>query len=211
MGLMDILQQYANPAAAPADTAGNDWEEIAGSAPPEAVQGGIADAFRSDQTPPFGQMVGQLFGQSNPHQQAGVLNQLLGAIGPGLLSAWAEECWAAFSANAGARQVTPEVASQLTPEQVQELASHAERHNPGIVDQIGGFYAQHPQLVKGLGGAALAIALGSMAKRGAVDREPPRLRRRGRCADRTDVAPDRVGHRLRDGCFPEGAACHRCS
>jgi hypothetical protein len=32
-------------------------------------------------------MVGQMFGQSNPQQQAGVLNQLLRSIGPGVLAA----------------------------------------------------------------------------------------------------------------------------
>ena len=32
-------------------------------------------------------MVGQMFGQSNPQQQSGVLNQLLRSIGPSVLSA----------------------------------------------------------------------------------------------------------------------------
>ena len=44
---------------------------------------GLAHAFKSDQTPPFEQMVSGLFGQSNPDQKAGLLNQLLAALGPG--------------------------------------------------------------------------------------------------------------------------------
>jgi hypothetical protein len=45
-------------------------------------------------------------------------------------------------------------ASQLTPEQVQEIATRAEHH--GVLDKVGGF-AEHPQLVKTLGSAALAV------------------------------------------------------
>jgi hypothetical protein len=67
----------------------------------------------------------------------------------------------------GQRQVklTPEQVEQLSPEQVQEIASHAEQENPGIIDHMSRFYAQNPTLVKALGGAALAIALGKLAQR----------------------------------------------
>jgi hypothetical protein len=68
------------------------------------------------------------------------------------------------NANAGVPQLTPQQASTMTPEQVQEIAAQAEQQNPGIVDRMGAFYAQHPQLVKGLGGAALALVLGRMAQ-----------------------------------------------
>jgi hypothetical protein len=47
---------------------------------------------------------------------------------------------------------------------VQELAAKAEQQNPGIVERMGDFYAEHPTLVKAIGGAALAIALGHMAQ-----------------------------------------------
>ena len=45
------------------------------------------------------------------------------------------------------------------------MAETAKQSDPGIMDRVGGFYAQHPELVKMLGGAALAIALGRMANR----------------------------------------------
>ena len=168
MGLMDILQQYVDKAgSAPVVGSTDHFDEVARSAPPQVLQDGVADAFRSDQTPPFGQMVGQLFGQSNPQQQAGVLNQLLGALGPGVLSGIGGGLLGRMLGASGASQpqVTPDQASQLTPEQVQQIATHAEQQNPGIIDQIGGFYAQHPQLVKTLGTAALTIALAGMANR----------------------------------------------
>ena len=168
MGLMDILQRYANPAAVSnPDQVHAHFDEVAGAAPTEILGQGVGDAFRADSTPAFGEMVSQMFGQSNPQQQAGVLNQLLRSIGPGVLSALGGGILGRMSAPSSAEQpqVTPQQASQLTPEQVQEIATHAEQHDPGVLDKIGGFYAQHPQLVKTLGSAALAIAMAGVANR----------------------------------------------
>ncbi len=61
--------------------------------------------------------------------------------------------------------LTPSEAEQLTPQQMQEITVAAEKKDPGVLDKVGAFYAQHPELVKVLGGAALAIALGQMATR----------------------------------------------
>jgi hypothetical protein len=61
-------------------------------------------------------------------------------------------------------QLSPEQVEQLTPAQVEQLATYAERENPGVIDQMAGFYARNPALFKALGGAALAIALGRMAR-----------------------------------------------
>ena len=44
-------------------------------------------------------------------------------------------------------------------------AEHAEKQNPSVVDQVSSFYAQHPQVVKALGGLALTIALQHMLQR----------------------------------------------
>src|SRR5437879_786956 len=88
MGLMDILQQYSGPTpVSNPNVAHEHFDEVARAAPPEILGQGVANAFRDDRTPPFGEMVGQMFGQSDPQQQAGVLNQLLRVIGPGVLSA----------------------------------------------------------------------------------------------------------------------------
>jgi len=168
MGLMDILQQYiGGTPIGGTNSAHEHFDEVARAAPPEVLGQGVADAFRSDRTPPFGDMVGQMFGQSNPQQQAGVLNQLLRSIGPGALSALGGGILGKMSASAPVTspQLTPEQASQVTPTQVQEIATQAEQHDPGVLDKIGGFYADHPQLVKTLGSAALAIALAGVARR----------------------------------------------
>ncbi|MDF3838373.1 hypothetical protein P3W85_36400 [Cupriavidus basilensis] len=155
MSLMDFLQSAAT---ALGGTPEQQVDHIAQNAPAGALGEVLASAFRSDQTPAFGNMVGELFGQSSGAQQAGMLNQLLATLGPAVLSGAAGGALGNLL-QPGATQVTPEQASQLTPAQVQEIAAHAEQAHPGVVDQIAGFYAQHPTLVKTIGGAALAIAL----------------------------------------------------
>lgn len=162
MGLLDLLQQYAG--AQPGQTtdkAADHFDEVAQTAPPEAVGQGLAAAFRSDQTPPFAQMVSQLFSQANPQEQSGMLNHLLATVGPGAAAALG--LGNLQGGGAGTAQMTPDQATQLSAQQVQQLAQHAERADPGIVDTLSGFYAQHPALVKTLGGAALTIALSKIA------------------------------------------------
>jgi hypothetical protein len=83
--ISDIFNRYAGAAggtaSAPADPH-QDYRNIAESAPPQVMADALAHAFRSDQTPSFPEMVSSLFRQSNPDQRAGLLDQLMGAIGP---------------------------------------------------------------------------------------------------------------------------------
>lgn len=166
--LGSLLQQYAGSHPANPDQAENDFDQVAQNASTTDLAQGVTQAFRSDETPPFPQMVGQLFGNSDGSQRAGMLNQLLGALGPGVLSSIAggalDNMFGGNRSGNAAPQITPEQAQQMSPQQVQEIAEKAQQENPGIMDRMGEFYAQHPQLVKGLGGAALAIALGHMAQ-----------------------------------------------
>ena len=162
----NILQQYLGGANnANTGHALDDFDQVAQNAPRSTVAQGVTEALRSDQTPPFPQMLGQLFGSSDPNQRAGMLNQLLGAAGPGLMSAIAGGALGnLFGGSGRPAQVTPEQAAAMTPEQVQQIAAAAEQDNPSIVDRMGDFYAEHPTLVKTLGGAALAILLGRVAQ-----------------------------------------------
>jgi len=156
MGLMDILQN--------ALSGGNPeqhFDAVTNAATPDEVSAGLAGAMRSDQTPPFGDMVGQLFGHSNPGQQAGLLNQILASLGPAALSGIAGGVLGKMLAP-GQTQLTPDQASTLSPGQVSDIAAHAEKTQPGIVDEVSSFYAQHAGLIKMLGGAALAITMAKM-------------------------------------------------
>ena len=164
MGLLDLLKQVTGSAGTnPADH----FDQVAAQASPAELGRGLAAAMRSDETPPFGSMVGQLFGQSSPTQQAGLLNRILAGVGPTALSGLGGGVLGRILGGAGSSgatvpQVTPEQASQLTPAQVSEIAAHAEQTHPGIVDQVGDFYAQHSGLIKMLGGAVLLATLSKM-------------------------------------------------
>ena len=169
MNAMDILKPYLDR---PTDTQAH-FDEVARQVPSSALAGGLADAFRSGKTPDFGQIAASLFGGSNGQQQAGLLGQLIKSVGPALLSSVAGGALGRMfqgSASAGggvrdATQISASDLSQLTPEQVRELATEAQRQDPGVLDRVGAFYAEHPEVVKVLGGAALAIALGQVATR----------------------------------------------
>lgn len=171
--LGNLLSQFVGGGAAPAQ-AETHFDQVAQNAPPDVLSSGLAAMFRSDATPPFGQMAGQMFGQSNPNQQAGMLNSLISGMGPAVLAALLNKTGSGgglggllgqLTGGSATPSVTPAQASQLTPDQVQVIASHAEQANPGIIDQMSAFYAQHPTLVKTVGGAALSIAMAKMAER----------------------------------------------
>ena len=162
--LMGILKQYrdASPGAPPANV-GGDYSQVAQSAPKSHLASGLAEAFRSTETPPFSQMLSTLFNNSNGQQRAGILNQLLGSVGPGLLASGGLSGLAGLL-RGGQANVTPEQANQVSPEAVQQLAEHAEKQNPSIVDQAGEFYAQHPTLVKALGAGSLALIMSHLSR-----------------------------------------------
>lgn len=166
MGLLDILKQYADPNNLQPDRVNAHFDEVAQQSNPNDLGGALASAFRSDATPPFGQIVGNLFGNSNPQQRAGILNQIIQSVGAGGLASVAGGVLGQVLGNAGASgaapTITPEQASQISPADAAAIAAHAEKQNPSIVDRAGEFYAQHPTLVKSLGAAALAVVLGKM-------------------------------------------------
>ena len=168
MNIVDILKQYADR---PTDTHA-DFDEVARGVPPEVLGSGIAQAFRSDKTPPFADMLGSLFGGSNGSQRAGMLGELIRSVAPGVLSGLAGGVLGRFAQGAAgsapaaaSREVSVKDAEQVTPEQMKEIAVAAEKADPSVMDKLGAYYAQHPELVKMLGGTALAIALGQVAQR----------------------------------------------
>lgn len=169
MSVMDILKSYIDR---PTDTH-QDFDEVARQVPAETLGGGIADALRSDKTPDFGQMAASLFGGSNGQQQAGLLGQLIRSVGPALFSSVAggvlgrmlQGRGTASDSTPTSRDISETEASQLSPDQVREIATEAQKQDPSVLDRVGAYYAQHPEVVKVLGGAALAIALGQVANR----------------------------------------------
>jgi hypothetical protein len=162
----DLVQRYTGGGAGASPAYENpheDFQQVAQAAPKEVVASGLSQAFQSDRTPPFPQMLANLFSQSNPDQRAGLLSRIMSVIGPGAVAS--VPALSSLSSTGAGASVTPAQASQVSPQQVQQLAEHAERQNPSVVDHVSDFYAQHPQVVKAVGGLALSIALQHMLRR----------------------------------------------
>lgn len=166
----NILQQYtgAQDATRAPSTVDDDFDQFSQAAPQSAIADGLAAAFRSDQTPAFGQMVGQLFRQSNGQQRASILNTLIATLGPTIISQVLSRGGASGLAGllgGGQNEVTPEQAAQVPPDVVEKIADQAEQKDPSVIDHLSNFYAEHPTLVKSLGAAALTVALAKIAQR----------------------------------------------
>jgi hypothetical protein len=131
-----LLGKYAGGQAPNEDEANRDFDEVSRNAPRASLADGIRETFRSDRTPPFAQLVGQLFSRSDNNQKAGILSMLGGNRND---------------------------ADRVPPEQVQQMAEKAEQQDPSIVDRLSDFYAEHPTLIKTLGVTAIGVALSKMA------------------------------------------------
>ena len=161
-----LLQKYSGAStSSPPPNAAADFSKVAETAPTSAVSGGLSEAFRSGNTPSFGEMVSQLFAQSDPTQRAGILQHLLAAAGPALASGGALRELTALLPGASSAAVTPQQAQEVPSEAVRQLADVAEKHDPSVVDRASEFYAQHPTLIKTLGVGALAVIMSHLSQR----------------------------------------------
>jgi hypothetical protein len=166
--ISNVLQNYSqgNPPAAEGEVAAH-YDQVAQAAPASDLASGISHLFHSDQTPPFAQLVSQLFAGSNGTQRANLLNTLLASgAGAGILSQLAQQAGISLPTGAsGTPQITPEAAAEISPEAVQQAAARAEQHDPSIVDRVSAIYAQHPALINSLGAMAMGMVMSHMANR----------------------------------------------
>jgi hypothetical protein len=173
MGLLDFLNRYDPHQDVPPPQVLEDFDRVANEASAEDIEVGLEDAFNSDVTPPFEQMVGQLYEKSDDDQRADVLNEILaslggsspaaGAIGGGVLGGALGGLLR--RAGQGNPRVSPADAHTIPARDIEIAAAEARRQNPGVVQQISRFYARHPQLVQVLGQAALSILMSGVARR----------------------------------------------
>lgn len=165
-----LLQRILHTGNGPVPTqAADQFHQAAQSASPDTLSRGLAAAFNSEQTPSFGEMVGHMFGHANTEQKTGIVNRLLSGLGPSALGLLAQMGLNNLPGHSGTAppNLTGEQVAQLSPGQVEQLATHAQTVNPGIVESMSNFYAQHPVLVKSLGAVALAIILRNLGHRAA--------------------------------------------
>ncbi len=161
MSLLDILNAALNSANQHKQVKDDDIDRVVDNATPADLGRGVGEAFRSDKTPPMGDMVGSLFGRSNGTQQAGALNQIIAALGPAVVAGLASGALGKVL-KPGQTQITPAQAKELSPEAVRDVVTEAQAKRPELADQLGEFYAQHSGLIKTLGAGALLVALHKM-------------------------------------------------
>ena len=162
----NLLRQYAGgtgAAAQPAPDVHAHYDEVSKAVPQGTLADGIGAAFKSDRTPAMGQMLANLFSQSSAEQKAGLLNHILASITPSTLMQAVQGTSLAGLISDGKPQISTTQAQQVSPQDVQQLATHAQ-NNPSFVDSVSNFYAEHKGLVKTLGGGALAIVLARIAQ-----------------------------------------------
>ncbi len=138
------------------------YHQVAQQASPDVLQAGLAAAFNSSQTPPFADMVAQMFGNASGSQRGAILGQLAEVLGPAAIAAIARGgAVGNFDPSHPTLGLDPH---QVSPDQVQAMAEAAHQHGgDDVVGAMSGFFAQHSGLVKTLGSAALTIALSKMA------------------------------------------------
>lgn len=166
-GIGDLLKQYAGSSEAAPANVEQHFDQVAQNVPCSSLATGLAEAFRSGNTPPFAQMASQLFANGNGQQQASVLTTLLSSVAPAAIAQFTgnnPNSPLASLLQSGQTQVSPEQAAQIDPSEVQALAQHAEQHDSSIVDRLSAVYAEHPTLIKTLGAAAMAIAVKKIAE-----------------------------------------------
>lgn len=158
--LRTMLTGYASDTT-PSGDAGAHFDEVAQSVPASTLAGGIAAAMRSDQTPPFAQLVSQLFASGSDSQKMAMLNTLLSSASPDQRA----QLSSLIPGLGAGTSVTADEAAEMSPNAVQTVAEHVEQRHPGIVDTMSNLYASHPALVKTLGTAAMVIAMRTIARR----------------------------------------------
>ncbi len=163
MGLLDsvkgVLAQYAS-GSVPAADAETHFQQVAQSVDSATLAQGIAAVMRSNDTPPFAQLVSQLFASGSSEQKMAMLNTLLTTLPADQRT----QLSSLIPGLGGAATVTGQQAVAVAPAAVQALAQKVEQHDSGIVEKMSALYAAHPTLVKTLGSAAMMIALRKIAQ-----------------------------------------------
>ena len=98
-----------------------------------------------------------MFGQSSNQQQAGLINQIIQALGPAAATALAGGVLQKVL-KPGSSQVDAADVAQLSADEVTSVVNEAQAQRPEISQQLSEFYSQHSGLIKALGGVALLAA-----------------------------------------------------
>lgn len=154
-----VLQQYAAETGVYSkEQVERDFDRVRQELPAEHVTNGLSEALRSDQTPPFDQVVGQSFEQGDAAQRAGMLSQLLDGAGPAVVKSLADNGIPHDAI------VTPELADQIHPHHIQQAAREAHEENPDVIDRMSTLMAEDPALASTLDGGTLGVVMSKIAE-----------------------------------------------
>ena len=172
MGLLDVLAQYQQRPNQPPPHVLDDFDQVAASVSPDDLAPGLEDAFNDDDTPPFEEMVGQLYERSDDDTRAGLLNEIVNSLGGGqaLATGAAGGMFGGILGDLirrrqGREAISPRDMHNVPASEIQRAAAQARTANPSLVQTVSRFYARHPRLVQGLGQAAISILMSGMARR----------------------------------------------
>jgi hypothetical protein len=157
----ELLMQYAT-GGAPAGDIATHFQQVAQSVDSAALTQGIAAALRSDKTPPFSELVSQLFTSGSSEQKSAMLKTLVSVIPPERrqqISTVIPELGSVLPVSGDV------ISTKVAPDSVQKLAQHAEKQDASIVEKMSAVYAAHPALVRTLGATAMTIAMRAIAER----------------------------------------------
>jgi len=159
------MRSRGSPELARDRTVEPDFDLAMETAPRMAVAEGLSDAFRSPETPPFSKTLAHLFGHSAPPQRTAVLNSLMATLGPDAVARQLKKAAIPGADRiAVGRWIEPDLAEDVSPDAVEELAAAAEQRDSRIVDRLAEYYAVQPALIKTLGEPAISVVLAHLRR-----------------------------------------------
>lgn len=155
-----LLQQYAQGARPNTPEEAEDhYDQIHQATPPNILGSILGPALASLGSQEVQGQVANSANAMSPDQRGSLVGGLLqglsqsGADIPALLS------------QLGVSQNVATDPSSATPEEVGQIAAHAQEADPGVFSRAMEFYTEHPTLVKALGTAAIAAITYHLAHR----------------------------------------------
>jgi len=137
--------------------------------PSPTLAHGLAMAFRSKDTAPFGEIVSHLYRHSLWKPRTDLLQTLIATVGGATGIHRLIRRRREFSMFSGLFSRDRVDVFEIRPETVQALATYAEQKNPETIDKVSRLYSAYPEVIKHLAAKPLAITLSSMAEREAAN------------------------------------------
>ncbi len=144
----------------------------------DSLRRGLVAVLRSDEAPPFSQVVSQLYDRAGIRSRIGMLACMLRRVTPKAAAVIAAGAFLPCFTRTGWREtaVTADDALAATSSQVADLARYAEQSDPGVVEQVCQLLVQDPSLLAVVASIVLAVVMHSRGRWhdrvGAAGREP---------------------------------------